>query len=210
MLPTTIAIVSAAYPGADRSRALGAMGGAAAVAAGLRTGDRRCADRGSRLAVGVADQRPACRPRRRPASGRWPLPGNVCLAAARQHQCQPTRRSEQCSVLPAPGRHRRLGTNRVAPLLVRSQVRRLPGQHSARRELGFRGGVPRHQRPVRRGPRGRLAPGPESARPGAVRGSRPAAGMCRSPVPRVVGATTACRWRTTRSSRAAASDRARA
>jgi MFS family permease len=32
MLPTTIAIVSAAYPGADRGRALGTMGGAAAVA----------------------------------------------------------------------------------------------------------------------------------------------------------------------------------
>jgi MFS family permease len=28
MLPTTIAIVSAAYPGADRGRALGTMGGA--------------------------------------------------------------------------------------------------------------------------------------------------------------------------------------
>jgi MFS family permease len=35
MLPTTIAIVSAAYPGAERGRALGTMGGAAAVAAGF-------------------------------------------------------------------------------------------------------------------------------------------------------------------------------
>jgi MFS family permease len=35
MLPTTIAIVSAAYPGAERGRALGTMGGAAAIAAGF-------------------------------------------------------------------------------------------------------------------------------------------------------------------------------
>ncbi len=35
MLPTTIAIISAAFPGAERGRALGTMGGAAAVAGAL-------------------------------------------------------------------------------------------------------------------------------------------------------------------------------